>query len=139
MIHSGEVGGNLSLVLQRLADFLERDEEFKNSLRASLAYPFFVFMVSVLTIIVLLGFVIPRLVGMFEDMGQILPLPTKILINLSGFLQHYGWLILALIFILVFLLRRLYQKPSGRFFFDKLKLNLTVWGNIILKTEIRNR
>lgn len=136
MIHSGEVGGNLSQVLSRLADFLEKDEEFRNSVRASLTYPFFIFMVSAITIIVLLGFVIPKLVGMFEDMGQILPLPTKILINISGFLRNYWWLILALIFVLVFLLRRFYQKPYGKNSLDKFKLNLVVLGNLILKTEV---
>lgn len=136
MIHSAEVGGNLSQVLSRLADFLEKDEEFRNSVRASLTYPLFIFIVSAITIIVLLGFVIPKLVGMFEDMGQILPLPTKILINISGFLQNYWWLILAIIFVLIFLLRRLYQKPYGKNFLDKFKLNLPVLGNLILKTEV---
>ncbi len=136
MIHSGEIGGNLELILKRLADFLEKEEEFKNSLRSALTYPIFVFAVGAMTVIILVGFVIPRLVTMFEDMGQVLPLPTRILINLSGFLRHYWWLTLAIIFISMFLLRRLSHKPQGKIQLDKLKLRLPVWGEVVLKTEI---
>ncbi len=136
MISSGEAGGNLEQVLKRLAEFMEKEEEFKNSLRASLTYPLFVFMVSVLTVIVLLVFVIPRLVAMFEDMGQVLPLPTKILINISGFSRSYWWLILAIIFIFIFLLRQMYRRPKGRIILDNLKLKAPVLGGVILKSEI---
>jgi type II secretion system protein F len=136
MIHSGEAGGNIEYALKRLADFLEKDEEFKNSIRAALTYPAFILSVSVLTVIVLLGFVIPRLVGMFEDMGQVLPLPTKILINLSAFLRTYWWFILAVIFVFIFLLRRIYHNPRGKVAIDGLKLKLPLTGEIVLKSEI---
>jgi len=136
MVHSGEVGGTLEQTLKRLADFLEKEEEFKNSVRAALTYPTFVFAVSVLTVIILLGFVIPRLVTMFEDMGQILPLPTRILIGISGFLRSYWWFILAIIAILVFLLNRFYRNPQGRILWDGFQLKLVIIGEITLKTEI---
>lgn len=136
LVHSGEAGGGLDEALRRLADFLEKEEEFKNSLLAALTYPLFVFSVSVLTIIILLGFVIPRLVVMFTDMGQALPLPTMALITLSGFLRNFGWLIMALIFISIFSLRRVYLSPQGRLGWDKFKLKLAIIGRIILKTEI---
>jgi type II secretory pathway component PulF len=136
MVYSGEVGGNIELTLKRLADFLEKEEEFKGSIRQALVYPFFILAVSALTVIILLGFVIPRLVSMFEDMGQILPLPTQMLINLSGFLRNYWWVILAIILISIFLLRRIYLSPQGRVWLDRLKLRLSIWGIIVLKTEI---
>lgn len=135
-IRSGEAGGTLEQTLKRLADFLEKEEEFKNSIRAALTYPFFIIIVSILTVIVLLYFVIPRLVGMFEDMGQALPLPTQILINLSNFLRNRWWLILAIIFIFIFFLRRFYLSPGGRNLFDRLKLKIAIFGDIALKTEI---
>lgn len=136
MIRSGEAGGNIDQALKRLADFLEKEEEFKNSIRAALTYPSFILAVSTLTVIILLGFVIPRLVSMFQDLGQILPLPTKILINLSGFLRGYWWLILAIISVSIFLLQRLYRSPQGKVWLDRFKLNLAIWGKIILKTEV---
>ena len=136
MIFSGETGGNLEQALKHLADFLEKEEEFKNSIRASLVYPAFIFGVGAITVAVLLGFVIPRLVTMFTDMGQLLPLPTRILIAVSGAFQRNIWLILAVVFAIIFLLRRFSNRPQGRLIFDKLKLRLPVWANIILKTDI---
>lgn len=136
MVRSGEVGGNIELSLKRLANFLEKEEEFKNSLRASLVYPAFVFLVGVLTVVTLLVFVIPRLVTMFEDMGQLLPLPTRILIGASGLLRNYWLPIVAAISILIFLLLRWKQTQKGRIAWDTLKLKTVVLGEIILKAEI---
>jgi len=136
MIHSGEVGGNIEQTLKRLAGFLEKEEEFKNSIRAALTYPLFILVIGALTVILLLTFVIPRLVSMFEDMGQILPLPTKILISASEFLQNNWWLILAVIIISIFALRRISCRPQGKSALDRFKLKLPKFGEIILKTEI---
>ena len=136
LIHSGEAGGILDLALRRLADFLEKEEEFKNSIRAALAYPAFVFSVGALTVIILVGFVIPRMATMFEDMGQVLPLPTRILIGASNLLSSYWWFILAVGCIFVFLLRRLYRLPQARFVWDNFKLRLIILGGIILKADI---
>lgn len=136
MIRIGETSGNLNKTLKRMADFLEEQQEFKDSLRASLTYPFFVFTVGILTVIVLLLFVIPRLVTMFEDMGQVLPLPTRILISTSDFLRSYWWFIFITIFILIFFMRRSYKTPQGKISWDGFKLKLLIFGQIILKTEI---
>lgn len=136
IIHSGEVGGTLEQTLKRLSDFLEKEEEFKNSIRSALAYPSFVFAVGIFTVIILLGFVIPTLVTMFEEMGQALPLPTRILIGVSGFLRSYWWLIFALAVTLVFFLRRLYHSQEGKIFWHSLKLKILIFGQIALKSEI---
>ena len=136
MVRSGEAAGNLEQVLKRLADFLEKEEEFRASLRQALAYPVFVLAVSVLTVAVLLVFVIPRLAGMFTDMGQALPVPTQILINLSGFLRAYWWLLLFGITAGVFTLRKLYLRPQAKSYFDSIKLKSAFFGKIILKAQI---
>ena len=136
IINSGEVSGSLKTTLTRLADFLEKEEEFRNSVRSALVYPAFVFCVGVLTVIVLIGFVIPRLVNMFEDMGQVLPLPTKILIEASVVFNKYWVIIIALTAVIIFFLRRQYLSPQGRLAWDKFKLKLAVLGEITLKTEI---
>ncbi|MFH1458499.1 MAG: type II secretion system F family protein [Candidatus Omnitrophota bacterium] len=136
MIHSGEVGGNLDVTFKRLTDYVEKEEELKNSLRSALTYPVFVFGVGTLTVIVLLTFVIPRLVTMFEDMGQALPLPTRILMGSSEFLRSFGWLLLAMAFLAVIILKRTAQKPQARAHLDKIKLRLAVWGPIVLKSQI---
>lgn len=136
IIHSGEIGGHLEEALQNLSDFMEKEEEFKSSLQSSLVYPLFIIAVSTLTVIILIGFVIPRLVVMFKDMGQNLPISTQILINLSEFLQGYWWIILAVIALIVFSLIRIYKTLAGRLVIDKIRLKLPILGLITLKTNI---
>lgn len=136
MIRTGESSGKLNTTLKELSDFLEEQDELRDSLRSSLTYPAFVFSVGVLTVAVLLVFVIPRLVTMFEDMGQLLPLPTRILISTSGFLRAYWWLIIIVIALAIFISRKAYNSPQGRISFDRFKLKIAVFGQIILKTEL---
>ncbi|MEW6101851.1 MAG: type II secretion system F family protein [Candidatus Omnitrophota bacterium] len=136
MIHSGEVGGNLEQALKRLADYLEKEDEFKDSIRASLVYPAFVFSVGALTIIFLLTFVIPRLVTMFEDMGQSLPLPTKILIWVSTLLSTYGWAILLSGFVLVFFIKRFMKSQQGKSVWDEFILKRPFFGALVLRVEV---
>lgn len=136
MVRSGEVGGVLEAVLKRLSDFLEKEHETRSKIRSALAYPVLMAIVSLMTIIVLLAFVIPRLAAMFQEMGQILPLPTRILIEFSDLFTRFGWLAgLILIFVLLAVKR---QKRSERVKLktDKLKLKIPVIGVLIKKLEI---
>lgn len=136
IIHSGEVSGNLEQALKRLADFLDKEEEFANSVKAAMTYPLFVFAVGVLTVIILMGFVIPKLVVMFEDMGQALPVSTTILISASHFFSSWWWAMLAVSLAFFFALRRAVRNPAGRLFVDSLKIRAALFKDIILKTEI---
>lgn len=135
MIKLGEAGGNIQDALKRLANFLEKEKDLRNSIRSALIYPAFIFVISILTIIVLLGFVIPRLVSMFEDIGQILPLPTKMLITISGFLRDYWWFILASIGTLIFIYKRGSRSPQVRVALSEFKLKIPIWGKLTLKTD----
>lgn len=136
MIRTGEASGNLKGALNRLSGFLEKEQDFKNSLLSTLTYPLFVLVVGVLVVFVLLVFVIPALLTMFKDMGQILPLPTRILIGITDFLHNYGWILVVLIIGAIFLLHRAYRNPQIRLWLDRFKLKMVLWGEIILKTEI---
>ena len=136
LIHSGETGGKLEETFKNLADFLEKDEEFKSSIRASLTYPSFVLAVGLVTVLILLTFVIPRLISMFEDMQQVLPLPTRILIALSDFLCSYGWMFISMLAVFLFLFKRAITSSKGKLYWDSFKLKLLFAGDIILKTEI---
>jgi len=115
---------------------MDKEEELKSSLRASLTYPFFILGVGVVTVIILLTFVIPRLAAMFDDMGQILPLPTQILINSSHMLRSYWWLIASILAVLFFTINRVRKNDRGRLLWDQAKLKTTIFGEIILKSEI---
>ncbi len=136
LVHSGEVSGSLKSTFMRLADFLEKEEEFMNSIRSVLVYPAFVLGVGALTVIILIGFVIPRLVGMFEDMGQALPLPTKILILSSDSFNKYWYIIIAFVAFAIFLIRRKYKSANGMLWWDRHRLKFPILGEITLKTEI---
>jgi len=136
MVKSGEVGGMLSEVLARLADFGERTEELRAKLRAALAYPILILFVGMATVAVLLIFVVPKLVSLFQDVGQILPLPTRILVEVSQGLVHYWWVILSMVVSSVFLLKRGRLSQGVRLTIDGLKLRLPVWGSLIKKVEI---
>jgi len=136
MVKSGEVGGMLSEVLARLADFGEKEEELRAKVRAALAYPILILFVGMATVAILLIFVVPKLVSLFQDVGQILPLPTRILIEVSQGLVHYWWFVLSMVVLSVFLLKRGRLSLGVRLAIDGFKLRLPVWGSLIKKVEI---
>ena len=131
MIRSGESGGILEQTLERLVEFRQEEEEIKTRITSALAYPAFIVIVGLLTIFVLLTFGIPRLVSVFSDVGQALPLPTRILISISGGIRNYWYWFLIIIAFLFFLLRRVISMQ--KIIFDKFKLNLPILGDFLKK------
>ncbi len=135
MVKSGEVGGMLEEVLSRLADFAEADEQTLSKVRTSLAYPILLTSVGAITIFILLSFVAPRLVSMFADLGEALPLPTIILMGVSNFFAAFWWLIILLLAILAFGLNRWIKTKEGKRTFDEFKLKLPFIGRFIETSE----
>lgn len=136
LIRSGETGGFLQEVMRRLADFMDNEEELKVKIRSAMIYPALIAIVGLLTIFILLSFVIPKLVLVFEDFGEILPMPTQILINISSFLSQFWWLIILSITLTVFVINRMSRSSEGRLFFDRLKLKIPVFGALMLKRQM---
>ncbi|MCX5716141.1 MAG: type II secretion system inner membrane protein GspF [Candidatus Omnitrophica bacterium] len=136
MVRSGEVSGALEVVLNRLSGFLEEQEEFKTKVQAALAYPILMACVGVATIIVLLTFVMPRVVGIFQDLGQGLPFITQVLLAISDFIRFYWYLLIAGFLFIFFAVRQLYRTPEGKAFLDRAKLRLPVLGDFLRKVDI---
>ncbi|NOX97526.1 MAG: type II secretion system protein GspF [Nitrospirae bacterium] len=136
MVKSGEIGGMLEKVLTRLSDFAEKEEELRAKIRAALAYPLLMSLVGLMAIFVLLTFVIPRLVTMFEDMGQTLPLPTRMLVQTSHLLTDYWWLIGAIVLLIFFVVKRVKRTKEGKLTLDRFKLRMPIIGTLIKKAEI---
>ncbi len=136
IVKSGELGGNLSLVLRRLADFEEKEEDLKSKIRASLAYPILIATIGALTIFILLTFVVPRLVSMFVEMSQKLPLPTLLLISLSNFFSNYWWLIFIILGWVILYFNKLKGSKEGKLNLDRLKIRLPFFGELIKKSQI---
>ncbi len=136
MIRAGEDTGKLPEVLLRISEHQGKQEEMLSRLRMALAYPLLMLFVGIGTVIFMLTFVMPRLTGLFINMGQELPMPTRILISLSNNLRSGGfWIIAALVFVFAIIKRQLNTKP-GRFAFSVFKLHLPFFGNFILKAEL---
>lgn len=136
MVRSGEVGGILGGVLSRLADFSEKEEELQGKVRAAMAYPALICLVGMGTVAVLLIFVVPKLVLLFQDVGQVLPLPTQILIAVSNGVAKYWWVALLIAALGGFLGRRQSLPQGARLAIDRIKLRFPVWGSLIKKVEI---
>jgi general secretion pathway protein F len=130
MVRVGEEAGQLPLVMNDLANLLEHEDEVRGEVLAAVAYPLFVLCFGAVTVTVLLTWVMPRLFGMLQEMLQVLPLPTLVLLRVSSFLHRY-WLglvvgIPAAIVGLGFYLRT----PRGAELWDKTKLRLPVIGAV---------
>ena len=136
MVKSGEVGGNLDIVLNRLAEFVDKDLEVRNKIRSSLIYPALILIVGCVTIFVLLTFVVPRLTIIFDDLTESLPLPTIILMGVSGFFARFWWLVIGLIGFLLFYFKKFKSSLKGKMWFDRNKLKIPVFGNFIKEVEI---
>ncbi|MFH1678012.1 MAG: type II secretion system F family protein [Candidatus Omnitrophota bacterium] len=136
MIHTGEDSGTLQEVLLRVADYRQQQEEIISRIRTALAYPILMAIVGIGTVIFMLGYVMPRLMQIFLNLGQDLPLPTKVLINVSNRLrQDWLWIILF-VGAVCLLLRKQAKTERVKVLISRFKLRLPLFGEFILKTEL---
>lgn len=136
MIRAGESSGTLEIVLEQLADISEKQQELKNRIQAALAYPVLMTLLGGTVLVFLLVFIVPNITGIFSDMDQVLPTPTRILIAISDFLKLYWWVILLILTGLVITARRLRKTVRGRYFSDKAILRLPLTGQLAIKLAI---
>lgn len=114
-ISAGEQSGTLDDVLERLADYLETRHGIQQRISMALIYPLFLTFASISIVVALVAFVVPKVVQVFEDTGQELPVLTKILISLSSFLQSYGLLLLIMLLIVAVLLAYIFKQEKPRY------------------------
>jgi general secretion pathway protein F len=130
MIRVGEEAGVLPRVMSDLADLLEHEDEVLGEVRAAVAYPVFVLGFGVVTVTVLLTVVLPRLFSMLQEMINVLPWPTLVLLKVSSLLhQDWPW-VLGGVVVLVIGLRQLLRSEAGAEAWDKLKLRIPVVGPV---------
>lgn len=132
MVEVGETGGTLDTVLTSMAEHYEKEAKLKQKIRAAMTYPIIVLVITFGVVYFLLTSVVPVFVGMFVDVGIDLPLPTRLLLNLSSFFVANGlWLILSLI-IFVILFRYAVAEGNGRYFWHKTLLKLPLFKKLII-------
>ncbi|MBI5143998.1 MAG: type II secretion system F family protein [Candidatus Omnitrophica bacterium] len=136
MVRTGENSGGLPEVLLRISDYRMKEDEIYSRLRMALAYPALMGAVGVATIIFMLAFVMPRLMGIFVNMGQNLPLPTRLLISISGGLRKWWWAIIVIFAIAVSLVKAQAKSKAGRIYFSMLILSIPIFGKLTLKAEL---
>jgi general secretion pathway protein F len=137
MVRAGEASGTLDIVLERLADFNERQQALTGKIKAALAYPLFMFLIGSIVLFFLTTFIVPKITGIFDEMHQTLPGITIFLITVSNFLKSF-WLMIVLFIIAVFFgLRYTFTKTRrGQYLWDKIKLKMPLTGSLLHKMAV---
>lgn len=133
MVRVGETSGTLEIVLNRLAEITEKQEELKNRVVTAMIYPLLIICVGILILFFLFIFVIPNITSIFKDMSQQLPLPTQILIGTSEVFKSYWWLMVILFIGVLIGLRHLRKSVKGRRWMDQKILRLPLVGPLACK------
>jgi general secretion pathway protein F len=136
MVRAGETSGTLEIVLERLADITEKQQDLNNRIQTALAYPVFMCMIGTLVLFVLLTYIVPSITAIFADMNQVLPTPTRLLIWLSDFFKSFWWVILIFVISAVVALRHAKKTEKGRQVYDKTVLSLPAFGILAKKLNV---
>jgi general secretion pathway protein F len=135
MVRAGEASGSLAAVFERLSEFERTRDDLRSYIVSAMVYPALLTFVGISSIFVLLNFVVPRFAGIFEGSHLVMPLPTKLMLEASKFIQTYGpWIIggLAVGSVLFYSYTR---TRSGRLWWDTLRLKIPLLGDALRKAE----
>lgn len=133
MVRAGEASGSLDVVLERLADFREKQEMLKGRLRAALVYPIFMAVIGTAILFFLITYIVPNIIQVFNEMDRVLPTPTLILLSLSSALKNYWWGLAAIIGIAVFAGRQYANTARGRRLWNTVQLRSPIIGPVVHK------
>jgi type IV pilus assembly protein PilC len=136
MVAAGEAGGILDTILKRLATYIEKAVKLKSQVKSAMVYPVAVIGIAGLVVAVILWKVIPTFAGMFASLGAQLPLPTRVVIGLSNYLVHFGWILIVGMVALGWAFRTYYATDSGRHTVDSIVLRMPVLGLIMRKIAV---
>src|SRR3954470_3427554 len=136
MVAAGEAGGILDTILMRLATFLEKNDALVRKVKGAMIYPGVIMSVAAIAIVVLLLFVIPVFEKMFESVGMPLPLPTRVVISMSRFLQSFWWAVIAGFMFIGWSLKKYYATSDGKLAIDKALLKMPVLGDVLRKSAV---
>ena len=131
VLESAELTGTLDTVLLELATYLETDIEARSAVTSALIYPAVVAVMAVVTVIVLATFVLPKFRTFFASLNAKLPLPTRMLLSISGFISTWWWAIAGIILVAVVSFVALRRSRQGRAWLDSVLLKLPVAGSLL--------
>ncbi|MDX2153395.1 MAG: type II secretion system F family protein [Bryobacteraceae bacterium] len=135
MVRAGEAGGSLSVIFERLAEFERTRDDLRNYIVSSMVYPTLLALVGMGSIFVLLNFVVPRFATVFEDSRMAMPLPTKILLEVSRIVRTYSLAAFAALAGALIVARAYIQTTAGRLWWDTFRLKIPLLGIALRKAE----
>ena len=136
MIRAGEAGGSLPTVMLRLAEYMERAKALRDNVGASLTYPGFLAVISILAVVILLGVVVPRFKPIFAGTGKAVPLVTQVVIAAGDIMRNYWWVIAAAVALAVLVIRRRLRDPEVRYKVDRWLVTAPVVGPLFSRVEM---
>jgi type IV pilus assembly protein PilC len=136
MVDAGETGGILDVILQRLATYVEKAVKLKSAVKSALIYPVSVISIAVLVVGGLLKFVVPIFIKLFQGLGVDLPLPTRMVVALSEFVQNFWWVAILALVAAVFGIKQLRKDRKGKYLTDSILLKLPIVGNLLRKIAV---
>ena len=136
MVAAGEAGGILDTILMRLATFMEKNDALIRKVKGAMIYPAVIMAVAAIAITVLLIFVIPVFENLFLSAGLALPLPTRIVMGMSRFLNAYWWMVLGAIGAAFFTLKKYHATSNGKLQIDRFLLKVPVLGDVLRKSAV---
>jgi type IV pilus assembly protein PilC len=131
ILGSAELTGTLDVVLDQLADYIERDIDARGKITGALIYPAVVFVMAIVTVVILATFVLPRFKVFFDSFHATLPLPTRIMLSISGFVSTWWWALLAGMVLLVVGIMALRRNDRGKAWIDSMVLKAPVMGDMV--------
>lgn len=134
MAKAGEASGSLDTAMERMAVQFEKSAKTQALVKKAMIYPVVVACVAVAVVIVMLVVVIPRYMDMFGELGVDLPAITKAVIALSTFIQHFWFIIIPIIIVLVAVIKAYGQTDSGKHVFGGLQLKIPAIKNLVVKS-----
>ena len=133
MVTVGEITGNMSEILEQLAQYMEKVSKLKRKILTAMTYPSVIVLVAICAIGFMIFGVMPTFAEMFRDFNAEMPLPLKVLIGFGDFVKHYGFFLLVVVVVLAGLLRMYGKTQRGSWMMDTLKIRFFLIGNIIRK------
>ncbi|HEY1463186.1 MAG TPA: type II secretion system F family protein [Terriglobales bacterium] len=136
MIEAGETGGILDIILQRLAQYVEKAVKLRSAIKSALIYPIAIVGMAFLIVGALLKWVVPIFANMFVGLGVDLPLPTRVVIGLSHFIGQFWWFFFLGGGALFYGMKQIRKNPKGKYYFDAALLKLPIMGKLLAKIAV---
>ena len=135
MVRAGEASGALAVIFERLSEFERTRDDLRNYIISSMIYPALLACVGLASIVLLLTFVVPRFASIFSDSTMKIPLPTKMLLDVSSFVTAYWWIGASALAAAIVIWTVYTRTVAGRLWWDGFRLKLPLLGDALLKAE----